>query len=348
MGLFLRNLKPICLELIWAMAMTPGGVDVAMVSIRRRKLIGRPTGRSSSSAPLPSIPDGRVPKYPEHGGKPVNARHIPSVALNQPVEVKEGKATITNPPAKKPKLHVQIDPENPMEVHAYLMQLKEDNKLEPGPMQRSEKMPVKELMEKCYPHIFRVFPQDPKVIFEFPNKSEQNEFLYCQYWLFLFEVRDIVSIDKSVPPEHVESLVKVIKNLEKQGFDCRFLRSELVVVGYKMKKQLEITLAEKSVISTRAINLERELQAAARRKDKEAELDMKGNQLEGMTPEIETQSKRQQDQYNRLGEMNKLPCAALEQEFVQVILEHHKKLLECKEEEERRLGRILEKINQLL
>ncbi|KAG5252232.1 hypothetical protein IMY05_002G0208100 [Salix suchowensis] len=283
-----------------------GGVDVEMVSIRRRKLIGCPTGfvgRGSSSDTLPSIPDGQAPKYPERGGKHVNARHIPSVTLSQPVEAKEGKDTVTNPPSKKQKVHVQIDPENPMEVHAYLVQLKEDNKLEPGPMQRSEKMPVKELMEKCYPHIFRVFPQDPKVILEFPNKSEQNEFLYCQYWLFLFEVRDIVSIDKSVAPEHVE-----------------FLRSELVVVGYKMKKQLEITLAEKSVISTRTTSLERELQAAARRKDREA------------------------DQ----GELNKHPSTALEQEFAQVILEHHKKMLECKEEEERRLDRVLEKINQLL
>lgn len=322
-----------------------------MVSIRRRKLIGRPTGfvgRGSSSATLPSIPDAQVPKYPERGGKLANMRHIPLVTLNQPVEVKEGKDTLTNPPTKKQKVHVQIDPENPMEVHAYLMQLKEDNKLEPGPMQRSEKMSVKELMEKCYPHIFRVFPQDPKVILEFPNKSEQNEFLYCQYWLFLFEVRDIVSIDKSVAPEHVESLVKVIKNLEKQGFDCRFLRSELVVVGYKMKKQLEITLAEKSVISTRTTSLERELQAAARRKDREAELDKRGNQIEGMTPEIETSSKPELDQDNRLGELNKLPSTALEQEFVQVILERHKKMLECKEEEERRLDRVLEKINQLL
>ncbi|KAL9397765.1 hypothetical protein Peur_012018 [Populus x canadensis] len=341
-----------CLEPLTApLCLVIGGVDVEMVSIRRRKLIGRPTGfvgRGSSSATLPSIPDARVPKYPERGGKPANMRQIPLVTLNQPVEVKEGKDTVTNPPAKKQKVHVQIDPENPMEVHAYLMQLKEDNKLEPGPMQRSEKMPVKELMEKCYPHIFRVFPQDPKVILEFPNKSEQNEFLYCQYWLFLFEVRDIVSIDKSVAPEHVESLVKVIKNLEKQGFDCRFLRSELVVVGYKMKKQLEITLAEKSVISTRTTSLERELQAAARRKDREAELDKRGNQIEGMTPEIETSSKPELDQVNRLGELNKLPSTALEQEFVQVILERHKKMLECKEEEERRLDRVLEKINQLL
>ncbi|KAH8517618.1 hypothetical protein H0E87_005518 [Populus deltoides] len=304
-----------CLEPLTApLCLVIGGVDVEMVSIRRRKLIGRPTGfvgRGSSSATLPSIPDAQVPKYPERGGKPANMRHIPLVTLNQPVEVKEGKDTLTNPPTKKQKVHVQIDPENPMEVHA-------------------------------------VFPQDPNVILEFPNKSEQNEFLYCQYWLFLFEVRDIVSIDKSVAPEHVESLVKVIKNLEKQGFDCRFLRSELVVVGYKMKKQLEITLAEKSVISTRTTSLERELQAAARRKDREAELDKRGNQIEGMTPEIETTSKPELDQDNRLGELNKLPSTALEQEFVQVILERHKKMLECKEEEERRLDRVLEKINQLL
>lgn len=115
-----------------------------------------------------------------------------------------------------------------------------------------------------------------------------------------------------------------------------------------MKKQLEITLAEKSVISTRTTSLERELQAAARRKDREAELDKRGNQIEGMTPEIETSSKPELDQDNRLGELNKLPSTALEQEFVQVILERHKKMLECKEEEERRLDRVLEKINQLL
>ncbi|KAJ9176628.1 hypothetical protein P3X46_011919 [Hevea brasiliensis] len=230
---------------------------------------------------------------------------------------------IASPPAKKQKIQIQIDPEKPMEVHSYLMKLKEDNKLELGPLQRSEEMSVKEWMEMCYPHIFRVFPQNPKEFFQFSDKSKQNEFLYCQYWLFLFEVRNIVSMDYSVSPDYVESLGKVIETLEMQGFDCRFMRSEMVLIGNMMKKQQEIMLAERDVIAKRTVNLEKELQDLAKQKSKE-ELQYKG--------QIEP---------------NKLPCAALEQEYVEVILERHKKMLASKEEEGKRLDQVLEKINQL-
>ncbi|KAF2284553.1 hypothetical protein GH714_026931 [Hevea brasiliensis] len=137
---------------------------------------------------------------------------------------------IASPPAKKHKIKVQIDPEKPIEVHSYLMKLKEDNKLELGPLQRSEEMSVEEWMEKCYPRIFRVFRQNPKEFFQFSGKSKQNEILYCKYWLFLFEMRNIVSIDYGVSPDCVESSGKVIGTLEMQGFDCRFMRSEMVVV----------------------------------------------------------------------------------------------------------------------
>lgn len=258
---------------------------------------------------------------------------------------------MVSPPAKKQKIGVQIDPENPMEVHAYLMQLREDNKLEVGPMQRSEEMPVKEWMEMHYPQIFSVFPQDPKVLLEVSDKSKQNEFLYCHYWLFLFEVRSIVLIDYSVSPEHVELLAKAMKSLEKLGFDCRFLRSEFVMVRNMMKKQLEITLAVKNVIATRIAKLERELQAVTRKKENEAELDKRGEQLEEITPEIEALAKQlnklQKDQYKEKEELNKLPFVTMEQEYFEVILDRHKKILEYKEKEGKRLIHVLEKIHQL-
>ncbi|KAG8641996.1 hypothetical protein MANES_12G050500v8 [Manihot esculenta] len=256
---------------------------------------------------------------------------------------------IASPPAKKQKIHAQIDPENPMEVHAYLMKLKEDNKLELGPLQRSEEMSVKEWMEKCYPHIFRVFPQNPKVFFQFSDKSKQNELLYCHYWLFLFEVRNIVLMDYGVSPDYVESLGKVIRTLEMQGFDCRFMRSEMVMVGNMMKQQQEIMLAERNMIAKRTVNLEKELQDLAKQKGKEEqESDKRGKKIEEITPNIETLSKQVNKlQYKRQREPNKLPCADLEQEYVEVILARHKRMLVCKEEEGKRLYQVLEKINQL-
>lgn len=317
-----------------------------MVSIRRRKLVPPKTGRRSSLLPLPTIPDDSVPENLEHGDKPVSVRCKPSAAINQSLEGKDRKLAIANPPTKKQKTRVQIDPENPLEVHAYLMQLKEDNKLELGPMERSEEMPVKEWMEKCYPHIFGVFPQDPKMISEFDEKSKQNEFLYCHYWLFLFEVRNIVLIDSSVSPEHVESLVNVIRNLEKQGFDCRFLRSELVVVRNMMKQQLEITLAVKDIISRRITTLETELQGV---EGKEKEGKLIERTAQGDETQEEQMNEVQKDESNGKEEVQvqKLRFAALEKEYFEVILDGHKKILEYKEEEGTRLGLVLEKINLL-
>ncbi|KAJ9169808.1 hypothetical protein P3X46_017959 [Hevea brasiliensis] len=322
-----------------------------MVSIRRRKLNGRCNGRRSFLVPLCNIPGGYVPENPEHSGRPVNMHQLPLVSLNQQVEVEEEREMIARPPAKKQKIHVQIDPENPMEVHAYLTKLKEDNKLELGPLQRSEEMSVKEWMEKCYPHIFCVFPQNPKVFFQFSDKSKQNEFLYCHYWLFLFEVRNIVLMDYSVSPDYVESLSKMIRTLEMRGFDCRFLRSEMLVVGNMMKKQQEIILAERNVIAKRTVNLEKELQDLAKQKGKGEELDKRGVQTEEITPEIEMLLKQvnklQEEQYEGQREPTKTPCAALGQEYVEVILQRHKKMLASKEEEGKRIHQVLEKINQL-
>ncbi|KDP45278.1 hypothetical protein JCGZ_15143 [Jatropha curcas] len=325
-----------------------------MVSIRRRKLSGRCNGfagRSSFLLPLRSIPNGNVPENPGRSSTPANALHIPSVAPNQPNEVKEEKEIIASPPAKKQKTHVQIDPENPMEVHAYLMKLKEDNKLELGPWQRSEEMSVKEWMEKCYPHIFRVFPQNPKVSSQFIDKSMQNDSLYCNYWLFLFEVRNIVLMDYSVSPEYVESLGNVIKILEMEGFDCRFMRSEMLVVENMMKKQQEIMLAERNVIAKRIENFEKELLDLATKKEKESELDRRGKQIEERRPEIEMPAKQVnkllENQSKAQRELNNRPYTALEQEFFEVILESHKGMLAWKKEEGKRLDRVLEKINLL-
>uniref|UniRef100_A0A6N2LEV2 Uncharacterized protein n=1 Tax=Salix viminalis TaxID=40686 RepID=A0A6N2LEV2_SALVM len=272
-----------------------GAINCTFMPFYRRSGCGDGfVGRGSSSATLPSIPDGQAPKYPERGGKHVNARHIPSVTLCQPVEAKEGKDTVTNPPSKKQK-----------RTHGstcVLVQLKEDNKLEPGPMQRSEKMPVKELMEKCYPTSLECFLKIRRA----------NEFLYCQYWLLLFEI------------------------LKVRIGSCRVQRKQLEYVG---REECDLNKDNKSG---------ERIASCSKKEGQEAELDKRGNQIEGMAPEIETLSKPELDQDNSQGELNKHPSTALEQEFAQVILEHHKKMLECKEEEERRLDRVLEKINQLL
>ncbi|EEF28023.1 conserved hypothetical protein [Ricinus communis] len=341
-----------------------GGLDVAMVSIRRRKLKGRCNGRNSSLVSLLSIPNGNVFDNPGQSRRPSSVHYVPSVPLNQPVEVKERTDTIASrpakrqkihaqidPPVKRQKIHAQIDPENPMEVHAYLMKLKEDKKLELVPSQRSEEMSVKEWMEKCFPYIFRVFPQSPKVFLQFSDESKQKEFLYSHYWLFLFEVRNIVLMDYRVSPDYVESLGKVIKTLEMQGFDCRFMRSEMLVVGYMMKKRQEITLAERNMIAKRTINLEKELQDLTRKKGNEAEFSSRGKETEDIKLDIEMLQKQmdkmQEDKHKGEGEPNKLPYASLEEEYVEVILDRHKKMLACKEEEGKRLDQVLDKISQL-
>ncbi|KAJ4848862.1 hypothetical protein Tsubulata_050800 [Turnera subulata] len=320
-----------------------------MVSIRRRKHVPPKSGRRPSLVPLPTIPDDSVPENLEDSGEPVNVPCKRSAAETKSVE-EERKETVADPPTKKQKVHFEIDPEDPLEVHAYLMQLKEDKKLELGPMERSEEMPVKEWMEKCYPHIFGVFPQNPKLLSEFADKSKQNEFLYCHYWLLLIEVRNIVLIDCSVSPERVELLVNRITNLEKEGFDCRFLRSELVVVGNMMKQQLEITLAVKDIISRRIRALENELHAAES-KARIGKCCCRANLMEGTAQrggqELKQLNELQKRQSNGKEEINKLPFAAVEKEYFEVILEGHKKLLEYKEEEGARLSRVLEKINQL-
>uniref|UniRef100_A0A2P2KT90 Uncharacterized protein LOC105644481 isoform X2 n=2 Tax=Rhizophora mucronata TaxID=61149 RepID=A0A2P2KT90_RHIMU len=319
-----------------------------MVSIRRRKLVGDCYGRSPPLASLSSVPDGNATEDPEQDCKPVNVHHQLSVALNQRAEVKQEQEILVKPPAKKLKIDVQIHPESPLEVHAYLMQLKNENKLDLGPLQRSEEMPVKEWMQKCYPQIFGVFPQDPKLVSQCPDKARQSELLYCHYCLFLFEVRNIVFMDSRVSPEYVESLGNVIKILEKQGFDCRFMRSELVVVGYMMKQQKEVMVAEKHMIATRTINLEKRLRAATM-KVKEAELDEQEKQTEGITPEMgkppDEPNKLPGGQHKR--ELNMLPYPTLEQECIESVLDCHKKMLARKDEEWIRLDRVLEKISQM-
>ncbi|KAJ8748150.1 hypothetical protein K2173_000558 [Erythroxylum novogranatense] len=321
--------------LILCLCLVAGILEVAMVSIRRRKHVELSPGRSSSSVTVPDMANGNISDTHEQTGKPVN--------------VKEEKELIPNPPTKKQRKVVHVDPESPLEVHAYLMQLKEDNKLELGPMQRSEEVPVKEWMENYYPQVFTVFPQDPKVVFQFSENSKLSEFLYYLYCLFIFELRNIVFMDCRVSPEYVDSLGKVIKILEKQGFDCRFMRSELVVVEYMMKKQMEILMAEKDMVAARTIILEKKFQALASKK--EAELNEKGKQPEGTEPQIGNLPKHwnvlQEDTGKKLRELNVLPYTALEEEYIEQILACHKKMLASKEEELKRIGLVLEKINQL-
>ncbi|WCJ37935.1 hypothetical protein M5689_019025 [Euphorbia peplus] len=350
-----------------------------MVSIRRRKLKGPSNGRSSSLVPFQSILHGRVPEKPEQSGRPLNRNHIPSVGPNKPVKVEEeGEKTLSRPakrqkvyfqldpenpkveeegemtlsrPAKRQKVYFQVDPENPMEVHTYLMKLKEDNKLELGPLQQSDEISVQEWMEECYPHIFRVFPQNPKVFLQVRDRSKQNEFLYCHYWLFLFELRNIVLMDYNVSPDYVESLGKVIITLETQGFDCRFMRSEMLMVGNMMKRQQAITFAERNVIAKRYVDLEKELKDLVRKNREEAESDGGERHIEEITPEIEMQAedlnKLQEDPYKGQGEPNKIACDVLEQKYFEVVLKRHRKMLTCKDEEGKRLNRVVENINQL-
>uniref|UniRef100_A0A2P2KT64 Uncharacterized protein n=3 Tax=Rhizophora mucronata TaxID=61149 RepID=A0A2P2KT64_RHIMU len=346
-----------------------GGLDVDMVSLRRRRLIAL-HGRSLAYIPLPDDPDGNISEVPEQDHIPVSedpeqdripvsedpeqdlnplSVHCqPSLALNPLFEVKQEKEVLAMPLEKKLKITVQIHPDRPLEVHAYLRQLKEENKLDIGLLQRSEAIPVKEWMENRFPHILAVFPQDPKLFFPCPDKAKQSELLYCYYCLFLFEVRNIVFLDCRVSPKYVESLGHVIKDLEKQGFDCRFMRSELLVFGYMMKKQKEVIVAEKHMIATRTINLEKRLRAATM-KVKEAELDEQEKQTEGITPEMgkppDEPNKLPGGQHKR--ELNMLPYPTLEQECIESVLDCHKKMLARKDEEWIRLDRVLEKISQM-
>ncbi|CAN0898017.1 hypothetical protein LINGRAHAP2_LOCUS19463, partial [Linum grandiflorum] len=149
---------------------------------------------------------------------------------------------------QKQQKYVQIDPDNPSEVHAYLTQLYADTNLDNGPIRprANEDIPMKEWMEKCYPHIFKVFPQNPRVVSTGSVGGWKLDLLFFHYSLFLSEMKSIfLMVDSHVIPEYVKSSLKVIRSLEKQGFDCRFMRSEMQVVGDKVKRQHDLIAAEK-------------------------------------------------------------------------------------------------------
>ena len=234
-----------------------------------------------------------------------------------------------------------------MEVHAYLMSLKEDNKLELGPRDMNKEMPVKEWMEKCYPHIFRVFPQDSKAFVDYSDNPKQIDALYSQYWLFLFAVRNIGSMDHRVSPDFVKSLGEVIDNLEMEGFDCRFMRSELIIVGSMMKRHLNIMLENRKVVATRLSRIEKELKVVR-------EVGNKGSNcreflIEGIKTPIEDTEKpsnKLQEDNHKAG-LNSFSCAPVELEYLETILEFHKKMFVHVEAEGRRLHQVVEKINSL-
>ncbi|XP_062156199.1 ethylene-responsive transcription factor-like protein At4g13040 [Alnus glutinosa] len=92
-----------------------------MVSLRRRKLLGLCSGRSSFIAPLPRFFNGTAPEYPTQNTNPVRVHPVPSGDVDQPVGNKVGPGSsnesgsssskeqpiqpVAGPPVKRRKRH---------------------------------------------------------------------------------------------------------------------------------------------------------------------------------------------------------------------------------------------------
>ncbi|XP_038713125.1 uncharacterized protein LOC120007038 isoform X1 [Tripterygium wilfordii] len=302
------------------------GSVLAMVSLRKRKHnIGSSNGRCSSSLDSPpSFKDQIDPESLDKRRKLVSSQPVPSVALNLPIGVMEQRKMMADPMTKKHKIHCQIDPYSSIQVYSYLMQLKKEDKLKLPPAKKSEEMPVKEWMEKLYPDIFNVFPQEPNL----SQVSEKwiHEFLFSQYWAFVCVLWQLVSLDHCISLANVESLGKLIKSLEEDGFDCRFIRSALLVVGSQVKQQLAMISTERNVIATKTATLEKEMESAAEKKDMEKRVEL----IEGID----------QDTHKTL-------LLIHDPKFIEILVLIHKKMLAEKEEDEKRLDLVLKKLNQL-
>ncbi|CAN1269323.1 hypothetical protein LINPERPRIM_LOCUS13542 [Linum perenne] len=230
------------------------------------------------------------------------------------------------------QVHVEIDANNPFAVHEYLTKLYKDNKLDLASMQgRDSNIPVKEWMEKCHPDIFTVFPQNPRLLNEFADDSEKTVLLYSQYWLFLFEVRNIITMDSSVTPEYVISLGKSISNLEDQGFDCRFMRTEMLIVADTLMCQYEATLAEKRVIEKRKQKVEKAFES-----------------MKGGPGESSNKMTTEENQGSNFTLEGSLPCKTKGKDLFKLIEDRHEKIIAWKGDEEKRLFQVVQLIHQLL
>ncbi|CAN1131026.1 hypothetical protein LINPERHAP2_LOCUS6163 [Linum perenne] len=230
------------------------------------------------------------------------------------------------------QVHVEIDPNNPFAVIEYLTKLCKDNKLDLASMQgRDSNIPVKEWMEKCYPDFFTVFPQNPRLLTELADDSEKTVLLYSQYWLFLFEVRNILTMDSSVTPEYVISLGESISSLEDQGFDCRFMRTQMLVVANILMWQYEATLAEKCVIEKRKQKVEKAF-----------------GSMKGGPGESSNKMMTEENQGSNFTLEGSLPCKTKGKDLFKVIEDRHEKIIAWKGDEEKRLFQVVQLIHQLL
>ncbi|CAN1130977.1 hypothetical protein LINPERHAP2_LOCUS6140 [Linum perenne] len=217
------------------------------------------------------------------------------------------------------QVYVEIDPNNPFDVHEYLTTLYKDNKLDLASMQgRDSNISVKEWMEKCYPDFFTIFPQNPRLLTELADDSEKTVLLYSQYWLFLFEVRNNITMDSSVTPEYVISLGESISSLEDQGFDCRFLRTEILVVVDTLMWQYEAALTDKRVIEKRKQKVEKVF------------VSMKGGP--GESSNKMTTEENQGSNFTLEGS---LPCKTKGKDLFKLIEDRHEKIIAWKGDEEK-------------
>ncbi|CAN1131024.1 hypothetical protein LINPERHAP2_LOCUS6161 [Linum perenne] len=230
------------------------------------------------------------------------------------------------------QVHVEIDPNNPFVVHEYLTKLYKNNKLDLASMQgRDSNIPVKEWMEKCYPDIFTVFPQNPRLLTELADDSEKTVLLYSQYWLFLFEVRNIITMDSSVTPEYVISLRESISSLEDQGFDCRFMRTEMLIVANILMRQHEATLAEKRVIEKRKKKVEKTFGGFG--------------SMKGEPGESSNKMMTEENQGSNFKLEGSLPCKIKGKDLFKLIVDRHEKIIAWKGDEEKRLFQVVQLIH---
>ncbi|CAN0898019.1 hypothetical protein LINGRAHAP2_LOCUS19465 [Linum grandiflorum] len=215
------------------------------------------------------------------------------------------------------------------------MQLYADKKLDP-PIRPHDfgGIPVKEWVEKCYPHIFRVFPQNPSDGIGLTSRDE--DLLFFNYWLFLDELHNILRILHSpVTAGYVEISLKVITGLESKGFDCRFMKSEMVVVADKLRRQHDLLVVEKFEVETKIARLKNAFGEAATKQPCNTSKKMTGK------------SPVEDNNFGTKGTLDMLPSKTVDEQVDNPVIDTQLKILACKEEELRRLAQVRREINEL-
>ncbi|CAN1269322.1 hypothetical protein LINPERPRIM_LOCUS13541 [Linum perenne] len=138
-------------------------------------------------------------------------------------------------------------------------------------------------------------------------------------------------MDASVTPEYVISLGESISSLEDQGFDCRFMRTEMLVVANILMRQHEATVGEKRVIEKRMRKVEKAF-----------------GLMKGGPGESSNKMMTEENQGSNFTVGGSLTCKTKEKDLFKLIVDRHEKIIAWKGDEEKRLFQVVQLIHQLL